>query len=461
MNIIRVIMPIFLSIVEMVLDTLSGKVDYQQFQQQLANKLNEVGCEIMKLVLQELDEEIKQDKSKRPGWQVCRTGDPKEIVTCFGVISYERTYYRHKTTRQYAYLVDEQAGYTPHMRVGQEVKAKLVSCAADMAYRKSARAVGDACGGITLSGQTVLQAVRQFGRPVKSVQERKKVKTLYIEADEDHVANQHGRAMEARLVYVHEGWHDQNGHREIVNPLYQSSVDEDAYEFWERIWDEVNARYDLDSVEKIYLMGDGAAWIQCGLNVFPEAEFILDRFHLMKYIRRAVGGLHKQGKALRGALRFGNREKAEKVIEELVNLASTKGRKQAILEAWGYIENNWEGITGLYRQRDVWCSAEGHVSHVLSARLSSRPMGWSLDGARHMAYVRVCQANGQSVAAEYIRQQQTKELPVLTVAEERLETERKKLREAREVLDNIPVLKGPKSFLYEALRGLSLAFACS
>ncbi|MCX7781991.1 MAG: UPF0236 family protein, partial [Negativicutes bacterium] len=122
MNIIRVIMPIFLSIVEMVLDTLSGKVDYQQFQQQLANKLNEVGCEIMKLVLQELDEQIKQDKSKRPGWQVCRTGDPKEIVTCFGVISYERTYYRHKTTRQYAYLVDEQAGYTPHMRVGQEVK---------------------------------------------------------------------------------------------------------------------------------------------------------------------------------------------------------------------------------------------------------------------------------------------------------------------------------------------------
>lgn len=30
---------------------------------------------------------------------------------------------------------------------------------------------------------------------------------------------------------------------------------------------------------------------------------------------------------------------------------------------------NKEGVIG--------CSAEGHVSHVLSSRMSSRPMGWS------------------------------------------------------------------------------------
>jgi hypothetical protein len=460
MKIIRVIMPIFLSVVEMVLNTLSGEVDYQQFQQQLASKLNEVGREILKLVLQELDHQIKQEKSKRPGWQVCRTGDRKEMITCFGSISYERTYYRHKKTGQYAYLVDEQVGYTPHMRVDPEVKAKLVSCAADVAYRKSAKAVGETCGGIMLSGQTVLQAVRQFNQPEKPVLERKKVKTLYIEADEDHVANQHGRAMEARLVYIHEGWQEQDSRgRVLVNPLYLSSVDEDAYDFWERIWDEVDARYDLDGVEKIYLMGDGAAWIQCGLNVFPEAEFILDRFHLMKCVRRAVGGLHEQGKALRGALRFGNREKAQEVIDDLLKQAGTKSRKKAIQEAWIYIQNNWEGITELYRQKDVWCSAEGHVSHVLSARLSSRPMGWSREGARHMAYVRVCQANGQSITNEYIRQQRTKKLPTLTVSKERLQPEQKKLKMAREIFDNIPVLKGSKSFLYEALQGLSLAFA--
>ena len=180
MEIIRSLMPLFLSIIEMVLSTLSGKVNFQMFQQQLAEKLNEVGREITKLILQELERQIRQDKSKRRGWQVCRTGDQKEIVTCFGPISYKRTYYRHKVTGQYSYLVDEQVGYTPHMRIAQEVKAKLVSFAADMAYRKSAKAVGDACGGIRLSGQTVLEAVRRFEQPRKSVQERKQVITLYI-----------------------------------------------------------------------------------------------------------------------------------------------------------------------------------------------------------------------------------------------------------------------------------------
>ncbi|XEQ94748.1 hypothetical protein SCACP_36470 [Sporomusa carbonis] len=33
------------------------------------------------------------------------------------------------------------------------------------------------------------------------------------------------------------------------------------------------------------------------------------------------------------------------------------------------------------------------------------------------------------------------------------------LKATREVLDNIPVLKGPKSFLYEALQGLFPALA--
>ena len=56
----------------------------------------------------------------------------------FGVVRYERTYYRHKESGRYAYLVDEEVGYTPHMRVDRNVKAKLVERAGDMAYRKAA-----------------------------------------------------------------------------------------------------------------------------------------------------------------------------------------------------------------------------------------------------------------------------------------------------------------------------------
>ncbi|WP_425058996.1 hypothetical protein SCACP_36480 [Sporomusa carbonis] len=119
---------------------------------------SEVRREITKQVLEELDQQIKNDKRKRSGWQVCRTGDSKEIVTCFGAVSYKRTYYRHKETGEYAYLVDKQVGYTNHMRVDNNVKAKLVACAGEIAYRKSAQKVAQECRGVTVSGQTVLHA---------------------------------------------------------------------------------------------------------------------------------------------------------------------------------------------------------------------------------------------------------------------------------------------------------------
>ena len=55
-----------------------------------------------------------------------------------------------------------------------------------------------------------------------------------------------------------------------------------------------------------------------------------------------------------------------------------------------YILNNLSDID-LY---GVPCSAEGHISHILSARMSSRPMGWSKDGADRIAKLRAYMYNG-------------------------------------------------------------------
>lgn len=42
----------------------------------------------------------------------------------------------------------------------------------------------------------------------------------------------------------------------------------------------------------------------------------------------------------------------------------------------------------------VGSSTEGHVSHVLSSRMSSRPMGWSKKGVAKMAQLRAYYLNG-------------------------------------------------------------------
>ena len=59
------------------------------------------------------------------------------------------------------------------------------------------------------------------------------------------------------------------------------------------------------------------------------------------------------------------------------------------------------------------CSAEGHVSHVLSNRMSSRPMGWSIQGMSKMAELRAYYYNGGDML-EVVRYQKEK-LPIYSI----------------------------------------------
>lgn len=45
----------------------------------------------------------------------------------------------------------------------------------------------------------------------------------------------------------------------------------------------------------------------------------------------------------------------------------------------------------------------GHISHVLSSRLSSRPMGWSKDGLRAMTQLRAYCCNGGRLEVKHLK----------------------------------------------------------
>ena len=54
----------------------------------------------------------------------------------------------------------------------------------------------------------------------------------------------------------------------------------------------------------------------------------------------------------------------------------------------------WAAVRRTLKNKHVnGCSAESHVSHILSDRLSSRPMGWSQTGADRMSKLRCYEKN--------------------------------------------------------------------
>ena len=75
---------------------------------------------------------------------------------------------------------------------------------------------------------------------------------------------------------------------------------------------------------------------------------------------------------------------------------TTRKRKEKLLQ---YILNNKEGISNLYKYQSQLhgCSAEGHVSHLYSARLSSRPLGWKTINVNNVSKLRLIKADNKEI----------------------------------------------------------------
>jgi hypothetical protein len=280
---------------------------------------------------------------------------------------------------------------------------------------------------------------------------------LYVEADEDHlkIRGKKKKSM-VKLAYIHEGVTGEKRKR-LINPKYFTTVNKSSDQLWYEIAEYIELHYDLDSIEQIFLSADGASWIKVGLDYIYDATFILDKFHLNKCIKAATAHAEKlKSKVYRGIYSL-DQEKVLSALREAHQQAEGGARQKRVIDATRYIRNNWEGIKAQVRYPEVGCSAEGHVSHILSARMSSRPMAWSATGAESMAQMRAVRARGESVKEHYLARQE--EAPVIVELKQAVSKELKRLQNkkplGKEDFNNIPLFNGPDNLTRKALRGLN------
>ena len=90
------------------------------------------------------------------------------------------------------------------------------------------------------------------------------------------------------------------------------------------------------------------------------------------------------------AIKYKKKSDFEAIVEQLKNYEDSETGIKRIEQSKEYIISNWTAAKLRLGRKDgvVGCSAEGHVSHVLSSRMSSRPLGWSIVGMEKMAELR-------------------------------------------------------------------------
>jgi len=435
-----------------------GKGDISEVIETLDKVFSEYGCKIVKHILEESDGMIREAAGRKKNWVIKQRDMEKGFITEFGEVRYKRTYYESKGDKGYTYLVDDHFGIDRYQRIDDNLTAKMIEYSKDHSYQRSADL---AVKKVNLTRQTVKNKIRKLGevdnRNLDKAGEKKEVKRLYVEADEDHIALQSGNNTIAKLVYIHEGVEKEGSRNKLKNTHYFSGLYKDVEDLWLEVLDYIDANYKLDEIETIYLAGDGAAWILEGLNWLPRSKYVLDRYHLNKYILKATGHMPKKRPQIWRALNIFDFNKTDKILKEIIKNTEKDTKRKAVKESRRYILGNWGGIK-IYKKDPyaLGCSAEGHVSHVLSSRMSSRPLGWSKKGADQMARLRAFKYNGGKKSDIKKLLEKKKKVKKLKLQTEKILEKGSKRSLYSNPKETIPALKkGKVTGLFKALKAVS------
>ena len=375
--------------------------EISMFSRDLRKVFDEAGRKTIVGILETIDTILFENKKRKQEYET-KDLRKRTVMTEYGNIEYLRRYYRNRKTKEYVYLADEKMGIEKNERIMKDVQSNIIEFAHDVSYAKTGKQV---VGNEIISPTTVMKKVRKEELKVETQEEKKQIKRLYIEADEDHVSERGQKIGMPKLVYIHEGSYRKGKRNILKNIHYIGCLGKNSEDLWLEVAEYIDKKYDVKNIEKIYIGGDGAKWIKEGLNWIEKSEFVLDKFHLLKYINQATVEFPEYRSKLWYNINIYDPISVENIFKEIINKTEDEKRKEKVIYSYKYVMNQWKGIE-IYETDGKYlngCSAEGHISHVYADRMSSRPRTWSDDGIDKMSRLRTFKSNGGNVYEELIK----------------------------------------------------------
>lgn len=410
--------------------------DFYSLETAVKHAAETFSADFLSTVLSSMNHQIYDNAWRKNRYNAQRT-DERTIITTVGDVTFDCTYFRNKEDNSYHYLLEELINLDKHERLTEAAEVAVLTEALKTSYEEATRVLPSKQ---KISKSTVYEKVHGIAEEIPDeVSEEKKVcEYLHIEADEDHVAEQHGRWQSSenndsfitKLIYIYELKQDVpniKSRKELVGTFYFSGVyygSDGNEKFWNKVRKYIENNYETDNIKKIYISGDGASWIKSGEKYLDKALFCADKYHLMKYINKAAGQLLDEKdiakEELWHILYSKSKDSKKKFDEYTSKIYASASNKKVVEELRSYVLGNWAAVRRTLRNKHVnGCSAESHVSHILSDRLSSRPMGWSQTGADRMSKLRCYEKNyGREKIINLVRYSREKKKQLRTGTED-------------------------------------------
>lgn len=400
-------------------DFLKDPKKFAEYIFRLMDELHQLGIQILQGLLEDMDRMICESLFRQGIW-IVEGHHPKTLLTSLGLVTFKRTLFFNKQTKEYAYLLDRILGLEPKQRLTEDTLVRIFEEAVQTSYERGGQ---QASLTTQVSRQTVKNKIHSLRFPPEpdTPQRKRKVDYLYIDADEDHVALQFQKKRKdltkakngvknntliAKMVCIYEGKREEtlHGKRKVLinrHCFCGANHEESNEKFWDDIYKYLDRNYELTQVKKIYLNADGGSWIKAGIRRLKGISYVLDGFHLEKYLKKLVPHLKGEARsealeALRNTIRKKTKDEFRALVEEQKERMAAWRNQAKVEEAAEYLLSNWMAAKLRLQHKEgvLGSSTESHVSHILSARMSSRPMGWSRQGAAKMAKLRAYYMNG-------------------------------------------------------------------
>lgn len=315
----------------------------------------------------------------------------REIITIYGHITYYRHEYIDRYSKKPFIYVDEKLGLRRKDRYDPCVCSLIYE---KYAYLNSMIKVGKEVGlaisspysldnrrnSYIIPRQTVFKILHRFKKVIPDIEDKvnNTPNTLYVMADEKFIASQGNdhKDLMVKEVIIHEGVKKVSFNRnKLINPRKILVHNE-------KIFDEVNKyildNYDIDKIEKIYLMGDGGTWISNGRYELSGLDYTvkvgLDKFHFCKAINSITNDEDCKSLLYEYAI---SRNKDD--FNYLVDIIKSwdELRQETIDKNAKYIINHLNEISLMYKEIKIGYAMEQAISHDITSQFSSVPKAYS------------------------------------------------------------------------------------
>ncbi|MFA5566997.1 MAG: ISLre2 family transposase [Acidimicrobiia bacterium] len=342
------------------------------------------------------------------------------LITQVGEIKFKRRYYiaKDKQKNSNFFFIDSLFSLSKYSRLTDDAKQALVVLTSK---NNASYAADNALWDTVVSRQTVsnilreLQTVKDDMPVIPEIMERynQSVKTLYLEMDEAHCNLQARRNIVANLALIHTGHSKSNyacKRKQLENKHYLGGLNVNTTVFIDRIYDYISRRYNPKELKYVFISGDGAKWInsvsqklkRCLSAHNIKVIQVLDKFHLRKRLTSIFSANNKMINYLLKNFTEITEDSFRLIADTFYkNKQEHKCNEQKFKNHVNYICNNYDFIKNLkHPEYKTSCSMEGHISHVLASKLTSRPKGFSKDTLETMVQLLILKANMHELSIE-------------------------------------------------------------